>query len=267
MQKWLNVGLAIGVAAALVIGVIALLEVSTEYQVMSASGYLFALTDGTGTVKFSVSDAGAVNTVGAADFDSTLNVDGNATFNAALDVDGNVSSGTGAFTVTDGLLIDGQANVVQLTVQGYTTQTNPPITLEQSDGTDVLTMTNSGAVYAAASVHAGTFVDVGSWLNLSPVTAISLTADGIITPTGTYQPLTSATAVTCSTSLCIADGSRGGDLLILVNQNASDVITIDGTGGNVECKADIAMGSGDIVTLVWDAVLDNWYCVSSRDNS
>ena len=44
---------------------------------------------------------GTLTAAGAVDLDSTLDVDGAATLNSTLDVDGAVSSGTGAFTVTD----------------------------------------------------------------------------------------------------------------------------------------------------------------------
>ena len=101
-------------------------------------------------------------------------------------------------------------------------------------------------------------------LTITNVTAISLTAAGIITPTGTYQPLTSAAAVTTSTTTPIAAGATG-QLLILENQNSSDAITIDGTGGAVECKADLALAAGDIVMLIYDGAA--WQCISLYDNS
>ena len=125
-------------------------------------------------------------------------------------------------------------------------------------------VTLSGAV-GGTTLNASADVDVGTWLNLSARTAISLTAAGIITPTGTYQPLTSAAAVTTSTTLAVANGGETGDLLLLRNANASAAITIDGTGGNVECKANIALGAGDTLTLIWNGT--DWNCQSSYDNS
>ncbi len=104
-----------------------------------------------------------------------------------------------------------------------------------------------------------------TFLNLTAQTAISLTAAGIITPTGTYQPLTSGAAVTTSTSLAVYTGTVTGDLLILENQNASDVIIIDGTGGNVECKTDVSLGTRDTLWLWWNGT--DWACLSGYDNS
>lgn len=103
------------------------------------------------------------------------------------------------------------------------------------------------------------------WLSISAQTAISVTAGAIITPTGTYQPLTSAAPVTTSTTTAVANGAVTGRLLILRNANAADAITIDGTGGNVECKANVALGAGDTLTLIWNGT--DWNCISSYDNS
>lgn len=108
-------------------------------------------------------------------------------------------------------------------------------------------------------------VTTGNFLSIGAQTAISVTAGATITPTGTFQPLESSGAVTTSTSEAVADGSSVGDLLILMNTNASDIITIDGTGGNVECKADVALGAGDTLFLIWEG--DDWYCLSGYDNS
>ena len=134
--------------------------------------------------------------------------------------------------------------------------------------TDDLTVTDNAAITGLATV--GETLGVTGDLTLaadvvvSPVTAISLTAGAIITPTGIYQPLTSAAAVTCSTTTCIAAGATG-QLLILENQNASDAITIDGTGGTVECKADAVLAAGDTLTLIFDGT--DWICLSGYDNS
>lgn len=104
----------------------------------------------------------------------------------------------------------------------------------------------------------------GDWLHLTASTAVSVTAGAIITPTGTYQPLTSAAVVTTSTSTAISDGSAAGDLLVLRNGNASDAITIDGAGGNVECGGNVALGANDVLSLFWNG--SDWTCLALRDN-
>lgn len=98
------------------------------------------------------------------------------------------------------------------------------------------------------------------WLILTPSTVISVTSGGIITPTGTLQGLTSGGAVTTSTSTAIANGTTSGQLLILFNKNASDAITIDGSGANVECGGNQAIGALDHLVLQWQT--DDWECVA-----
>jgi hypothetical protein len=96
-------------------------------------------------------------------------------------------------------------------------------------------------------------------------TAEVVTSGSTIVPTGSWQPISSASSVTCSTSTCITAGTQDGQLLILQNVNASDTITIDGAGGNVECKSDVVLGTMDTIMLVWNG--SDWYCISSYDNS
>jgi len=99
----------------------------------------------------------------------------------------------------------------------------------------------------------------GDWLLLTPSTVISVTSGGIITPTGTLQGMTSGSAVTTSTSTAIANGTTSGQLLILFNKNATDAITIDGAGANVECGGNQAIGPTDHLVLQWQT--DDWECV------
>lgn len=101
---------------------------------------------------------------------------------------------------------------------------------------------------------------VGDWLMLTPSTTISVTAGAIITPTGTLQPLTSGSAVTTSTSTAIANGTTSGQFLILHNKNATDAITIDGAGANVECGGNQAIGPTDTLVLHWQT--DDWECLA-----
>ena len=64
-------------------------------------------------------------------------------------------------TVTGKALIDGQQDVVQLTVQGHSTQTTLPFVVENSAGTDQFTVSNTGVVTALgpATVGSGTTTD------------------------------------------------------------------------------------------------------------
>jgi hypothetical protein len=122
-----------------------------------------------------------------------------------------------------------------------------------------------GDLAVTGSYDASADIDVGTWFNLSAQSIVTITAGESITPTGTYQPIGSASAVTTSTSIPIVAGSEIGDLLVLRNVNGSNAITVDGTGGNVECKANVAIGASDTLFLVWTG--SAWHCLSSYDNS
>ena len=101
--------------------------------------------DGTPDVTQNGEDAyveGTFEVDGASEFDGALNVDGAADFDSTVDIAGNVSDGAGTFTVADDVLVDGAADAIQLTVQGYTTQTTNAglFVVEDSGGTDIFSV-------------------------------------------------------------------------------------------------------------------------------
>lgn len=208
------------------------------------------LSSGTGA--FTVADS--INVTGAADFDSTLNVDDAVTLNSTLDVDGNISSGTGAFTITDNLLIDGVADAIQLTAQGYTTQTNDIFVVEQSDGSDVFNVDNTGNVTVGANLK------MTSGIFTIEETDNTATGTQTITPTQTYYHF-SPTAVTTVT---IATGSAvEGDFLIIHNLVATSTTIVD--TGATQGGSDIILGLDDVAGFIFgDGV---WVELFSPDNS
>lgn len=170
----------------------------------------------------------AVDIDGAVDFATTLNVDGAVTFNSTLDVDGNLTSGTGAFTVADVVLIDGAANAIQLTVQGYTTQTTNLLTLEQSDGTDVVTVTNAGNLFTTGTFDADGAATLNSTLdvdgNLSSGTGAFTIADNtLIDGASDAIQLTVQGYTTQTTSLLVLEQSDGTDVTTVSNAGNTDV--------------------------------------------
>jgi len=150
------------------------------------------------------------------------------------------------------------------------------LTLDVTDPTADVTVTIpkvAGTVHVDAATQAlvastGALsgkLTLATWLNVTSQTPVVVSAGSTITATGTLQPLTSTGVVAGSTSNAIANGTTAGDLLILRNANASDAITIDGTGANVECKTDKALGAQDTLTLMWNG--SDWVCLSLSDNS
>ena len=106
-----------------------------------------------------------------------------------------------------------------------------------------------------------TFSEFGGYVEQTPEV---VGAGTTIVPTGTYQPITSASSITTSTTTPIQAGTFTGQLLILINENASHTITVDGTGGTCECGGDVVLGADDAITLLWDGA--DWLCIAEHDN-
>lgn len=128
------------------------------------------------------------------------------------------------------------------------------------NGTPTFTQTGEDA-YIEGAVEMASDVILGAQTTFSVVMSLP------ITPTGFYQPLTSADETSPSLVSPIAAPADDtiGKLLLLHNINATQVITIDGTGTTVECKADVVLGAQDTLTLLWNG--DDWICISNYDNS
>lgn len=122
-----------------------------------------------------------------------------------------------------------------------------------------------GEIEADGTVDIDGAVSIDSDLTFGEVSAQTLGAGAVISSTGVYIPLNSGAAITCNATTCIEAGAVAGEIIILVNENASDAITIDGTGGTVECKANVALGADDTLVLMWDGA--DWRCLSNYDNS
>lgn len=197
--------------------------------------------------------------------DATLDVDGATTLNSTLDVDGNLSSGTGAITATDNVFIDGAADAIQLTAQGYTTQTTNLLTLEQSDGTDVFQVDNSGNTTVAGTLGAtgnGTFsadLTIDDTFNLDDTVA---TVSGTTTITPTYSFMTVAPTVVSTLTLSAASCSDG-DILIVFSTVTTQTEIVD-TGATAGGGA-IDLGANDLAGFI--CVSTTWVELFSPDNS
>lgn len=186
--------------------------------------------------------------------DGTARFDGAIDANSSADIAGNLTSATGAVTVTDNVLIDGQADAVQLAVQGHSSQTELPLVVEQSDGTDVFTVSNAGAVVAASSVTAdsaaigGGYGSTGSTLS----SAGNIQANGNLTVDGTSDLVGN-----------IADS--GGDLT--VDDNLVVTGTTDQQGNVADSGGDFTVDDNIAVTgtsdLQGDVTLENDETISN----
>jgi len=109
--------------------------------------------------------------------------------------------------------------------------------------------------------------ELGGDVFLSPQTTFVVVMGVPITPTGYYQPMTTSVpgAGGLVSPIAAPTDDTTGKLLLLHNIDASDVITIDGTGATVECKADVILDAQDTLSLIWNG--DDWVCISNFDNS
>lgn len=103
-------------------------------------------------------------------------------------------------------------------------------------------------------------VRVGAFYRAYPRTAITITNGGFLTPTGTYQRVTAATAVGMSGAR-IAVQPAGTELLI-VNVGANTV-TFTETGTLISA-GNIALGPNDSAFLISDGT--NWTQLAGSNN-
>ncbi len=136
-----------------------------------------------------------------------------------------------------------------------TVNTDTAITGDLTVGDDA-TITGDAAVGGALAVTGATTTN--TYLVLAPQATYTVTANGAITPTGSYQPLTSAGNVGTSS---IAAGTAG-TVLRLVNVG-SNTITISDTG-TLKLSGDIALGQYDSLLLLGDGT--NWIQMGTSNN-
>jgi len=105
---------------------------------------------------------------------------------------------------------------------------------------------------------------VGDWVHIFTQTPIAVTDGAVITPTGTYQPLTSAGSVT-ATLTTSSDFVTAGDVLVLINANSTVTSTVNIVdSGTAMLTAAAALGQYDSLTLWFDGT--NWIELSRANN-
>jgi len=99
-----------------------------------------------------------------------------------------------------------------------------------------------------------TAIQIGGFLALTEGSVIDLAAGGTITPTASYQPITTSEAGSCttSTSTAIADGPVAGAILIICNEDAQDIVIDDGANTDIGGNQTLTGGAGDCLPLIWN---------------
>lgn len=101
---------------------------------------------------------------------------------------------------------------------------------------------------------------ITNFYRAQPRAALTVTMNGSINPTGTYQRLTAAGAVSVSGDDITVEPA--GTVLILVN-TGSNTITITETA-NIKSSGNIALGTLDSATLVSDG--SDYYQIAASNN-
>jgi len=104
----------------------------------------------------------------------------------------------------------------------------------------------------------GTFSHAGFDID-TPSTAISVTNNATITPTASYQPLSSAGTVTASLS---TSGIVTGAVLMLVNTTNTTIILTD--TGTLKASGNVSLGQYDAAQFSFDGT--NWIQTGESDN-
>lgn len=216
---------------ALVASGLALFNVGTQYQEQGLTGFTglkVSADSGTATPGVIINQAGAGKVVEFQDGGTpvwSLNDGGGVEVGAGFDLNGQE------------LTLDADADT------SITADTDDQVDFEVG-GADKLRISAMGPVLVEGSV-------------------IALGAAGTITPTNPYQPITSTTAVTASATTAIADGTLTGQVVCLVNENASDAIIIP-DAANTNLSGAITLGNDDTLCVLWDGA--DWLEVSQADN-
>lgn len=220
-----------------------------EYEFQSGS--TLDVQDGT---TFSISDLTLTD---------DLNVTGDLVVTGTSDLKGNVSDSGGVFTFADNVLVDGQADAVQLTAQGYTTQTNAVFVVENSSGTDLVTVSNTGLLTAddATSVDditVGDDLGVGGWETITEQAVVVVSNDSTVTPLGSNVPI-SATGNVGTSSIANPTAGR----VLLIHNVANVTVTFTDTG-TLKLSGNAALGQYDTLMLKGDGT--NWLQIGKVDN-
>jgi hypothetical protein len=182
------------------------------------------------------------DTLTAATITSTANtnVGANLKVVGTSDLQGNLSDSGGA--LTDNVLIDGQADAVQLTVQGNATQTSLPFVVENSAGVDQFTVSNTGTAATTDDLTVGDDATVtGLLLKKSATQAV--TNGGTITPTSSVMLLTSAGTVTPT---LLVTGTAGTEVT-LIQTSAQNIVVTE--AGNRVMAGNDTLGQYDNITF------------------
>lgn len=165
---------------------------------------------------------------------------------------------TGATTFSDNVIVDGSADEVQLIVQGYTTQTANSLVVEQSDGTDVFTVDDSGN-----TVISGTLT-VADRLGGATITVETEGVGDVVTVTIQLEDLAGSDLTASAGCLAYLSDNDDGSSVVATAPDGGIAVGTDGLA--IESVADKAMwlvseSDGDIDLIVTESGTKTEYLV------
>jgi len=167
---------------------------------------------------------------------------GDANLGAGLNVDGSVVI-TGTSYMKNNIVDDGSL-IVYGDVQAISS----------------ITVTNnavvSGTLKSVGTATMSGVASIGTFARLVPATAITITDNGVLTPTGTYQRVQEAGAVTVTLATA---GRTAGDLLIVENLSAQTVVITD-----TAYYAAPSLGQYDTAQFIYDGT--EWVQIGASNN-
>lgn len=175
--------------------------------------------------------------------------------------DGDVSNPAGTLILADAVAVDGQEDAVQLTVQGNATQTSNPFVVEQSDGTDVFTVSNAGAIVVASTADikgdvsdsGGTFTIADAVLIDGAADAIQLTVQGHSTQTSALMAVEESGGTDVVT-IKQSPGADSGATVSLVEIAGANPINTAGTQTLEGLTVDLSVGDSSAGTNKVNAI-------------
>jgi hypothetical protein len=122
------------------------------------------------------------------------------------------------------------------------------------------TLSVAGATTFAANItQSDGNVTVADWLIVAKQTSITVTNGGVLTPTGTYQPITAAGAVTITMGACGVAGRQ----VNIINTTAQNIIVQD--TGNAKLSSAATLNQYDPLALWCDGTY--WIQISAESDN
>jgi len=225
---------------------------------IAASGTITTSSDIEGLGITAIGDIAGSNIVITGDL-SAANIQASGTITTSSDIEGLGITAIGDIAGSN-IVITGDLSAANIQASGTITTSSDieVVNIRASGDIQGLTLGISGLITTSDDIEAVNITTSG-FVALTAGDVLTATGNGyVITPTASYQPIDADGAYTAT----VADGSRTGQLLILINRSSNNITLTEAaynavTGGDVELTG----GAHDSLSLLWDGT--NWVRTAS----